>query len=348
MEVLLHVQGDEEPHREDRGIEQEDHGIRGSQWTQPEDAQRHERLSGEPPLHERERGKQQDADGHPRQNSRGAPAEHVAANDAVDQRHHPCGDEKSAREVEVAMPEHAPALRNEATSEEDDGQADRHVDEEDRRPAEPLGQHAAQQDAGGGAETAERAPDAESAVAGCPFLERRRDDREARRRDHRAADALDRASAEEAGWGARERAEEGGGGEQGGAREEYSPAPEEVGGPPAEEEQSGERKRVGVDDPLQTGGREPEAVLDRRQRHVHDRDVQDDHELREADEQEERVGVPANVGLGCDHRVQTNASWFVSTTTIVAIVRRSSYTHRRWASITHPPRIWSWRRCCTP
>ena len=75
-------------------------------------------------------------------------------------------------------------------------------------------------------------------------------------------------------------------GEQGGAREEHAAAPEQVGAASAEHQKAGERERVGVHDPLQAAWREAQPVVDRRQRDVHDRDVQDDHELRQADDQQ--------------------------------------------------------------
>ena len=41
----LHVEGLEEPEAEDRGVEQEDHEVRGAQVAQAEDAERHQRLA---------------------------------------------------------------------------------------------------------------------------------------------------------------------------------------------------------------------------------------------------------------------------------------------------------------
>ncbi len=53
----------------------------------------------------------------------------------------------------------------------------------------------------------------------------------------------------------------------------------EVGRAAAEEEEAAEDQRVGADHPLEVLLREPEVELDRRQRDVHDRDVEHDHEL---------------------------------------------------------------------
>src|SRR5207247_5962389 len=55
--------------------------------------------------------------------------------------------------------------------------------------------------------------------------------------------------------------------------------------------EAGEGERVGVQNPLQAIGGEAEGVLDRGQGDVDDRDVENDHELPKADEQEQRVGV---------------------------------------------------------
>jgi hypothetical protein len=79
------------------------------------------------------------------------------------------------------------------------------------------------------------------------------------------------------------------GGERGGAEkseagEEEAPPAEQVGSAPAEQEQPAEGERVGGHHPLQVGEGEAEVGLDRRQRHVHDRNVEHDHELRRAEE----------------------------------------------------------------
>ena len=82
-----------------------------------------------------------------------------------------------------------------------------------------------------------------------------------------------------------ERAPERGQREQRGADEEHAAAAEQVGRAPAEHQEAGERQRVGVDHPLQAGGREMQPGAHRRQRDVDDRDVEDDHELGQADDE---------------------------------------------------------------
>ena len=78
------------------------------------------------------------------------------------------------------------------------------------------------------------------------------------------------------------------------AGHEQAPPPEQVGHPAAEEEHAPEEDRVGGDHPLQALLREVQVGPDRRQRDVHDRDVEDDHELR-GDDHRQREPAPAVV-----------------------------------------------------
>jgi len=59
-----------------------------------------------------------------------------------------------------------------------------------------------------------------------------------------------------------------------------SPPTEQVCDPSTQEEHAAEEDRVGGHDPLQALLAEVQVGLDRRQRDVHDRDIEDDHELR--------------------------------------------------------------------
>ena len=68
--------------------------------------------------------------------------------------------------------------------------------------------------------------------------------------------------------------------------DEQAPPADQVGHAPAEQQEAAEHQRVAVDDPLQRGVGDVEVGLDRRQRDVHDGRVEDDHELREADDDE--------------------------------------------------------------
>ena len=73
-------------------------------------------------------------------------------------------------------------------------------------------------------------------------------------------------------------AQQRGAGEQGDAREEDAPAADQVADPAREQQQAPERDQVGVHDPREARGREVQVFLDRGQRDVHDRHVEDDHQ----------------------------------------------------------------------
>src|SRR5436190_1372377 len=77
------------------------------------------------------------------------------------------------------------------------------------------------------------------------------------------------------------------------------PTAEPVPEPAAQEQEAAEDERVGVDDPLQSAVGQVEVVLDRRQGNVHDRRVEDDHELRQADEDKDDPWVGGGASHGC-------------------------------------------------
>ena len=157
---------------------------------------------------------------------------------------------------------------------------------------EELGEDAAEQQADRAAAGRDRAQTPSAFVRSAPFRERRRDDRERGGGDERGAEALQRRGRRSASptTVARPLSSEA-------AVKTTTPArkmrlrPEEVAGAAAEQQEAAEDERVGVDDPLQVGVGDAEVGLDRRQRDVHDRRVEDDHELREADEDEDEPGV---------------------------------------------------------
>ena len=71
--------------------------------------------------------------------------------------------------------------------------------------------------------------------------------------------------------------------------EELAP-PQQVAGPAAQQQEAAEREGVAAHDPLEVLGREAEVGLDRGQGHVHDRDVEDHHQVGDA---QDREGLPA-------------------------------------------------------
>ena len=62
--------------------------------------------------------------------------------------------------------------------------------------------------------------------------------------------------------------------------QEQAPVAVEVAEPPAEQQEAAEGEQIGVHDPGERGLREAEVLPDRRQRDVHDRRVEDDHQRR--------------------------------------------------------------------
>ena len=288
----LHVERDEEPHREGGGAEEEDHDVRARQRARAEDAQRHERTAGQPALDQDEDGEQNEPDRHRYERLQRAPAVHVRAHDRVRQEHEPGRERGRAREVVVTRARALARVVDEAERPDPGGYADRHVDQEDRAPAEDLGQDAAQQHASRSAHTTHRAPGSQRAVARRAFGERVGEDRQGHGRDNRAAQPLDAASDDQHELVVRQRADQRGEGEGRKAGNEHAPVAQQVRGAAAEHQEPGQRERVGVDDPLQVDQREAQIAPDRRQRDVHDRDVQHDHELRDAAEQKN----PARAG----------------------------------------------------
>jgi hypothetical protein len=80
--------------------------------------------------------------------------------------------------------------------------------------------------------------------------------------------------------------------------QEHTLAAEEVPESPGEEQEASERDEEGVDDPGEVALGEMELALDLGQGDVHDRRVEHDHELREADD-DERQPATAVRGGGC-------------------------------------------------
>ena len=128
-----------------------------------------------------------------------SPAERLGAHDPVDERDQAAGDQQRAGRVEVAVPP-TPARpsgrsrrRERTITKMPTGTLTRKIDGQPRpcvsRPPSSTPERAA--------DAADRAPHAQRAVALAALGERGRDDREARRRDHGAADALQRACADQ-------------------------------------------------------------------------------------------------------------------------------------------------------
>ena len=174
--------------------------------------------------------------------------------------------------------------------------ADRDVHEEHPAPAERVGDDSAEERPGRDGESDRRAPDCDRAGALGPGV-LRADQRERRCEQRGAADALERACDVERQDVPRDAAQERGDAEDDDADREDEPAPVAVGERAGREDERGERHRVRVDDPLQARQARVQLRLNARQRDIHDRDVDEQHERRRANGDER----PAACGCGPLH-----------------------------------------------
>ena len=199
-------------------------------------------------------------------------------------------------------------LRYEAQRERERGDPNGKVDEEDPRPREVLGQHPAEDEADGRTADGDGCPDAERLGALRALGECRRDDRQRGRGDQRRTKPLQCPRADQHPLTGGEPVEQRGAREDHQADQEQALAAEEVTGAPSEEQESAEHERVGVDDPLQVALGQVQILLDRGKRDVHDRCVEHDHELRQADQDEDDPGV----GCVLSHRQISLSSGLIS------------------------------------
>ena len=197
--------------------------------------------------------------------------------DRVDADHHRARDQQRAEHVGALRQADALVVGDVAQRQQRGRDADRNVDEEDPVPADGLRQRPAGQQADGRAGRRDEAVDADRLRLLARLREHRHDHAQDHGRRQRAADALREARADQQrlarGEAAQQRRER----EERKAAQEHAPATDQVAEPPGQQQQPAERDQVGVDDPRQRRLREAEIRLDRRQRDVHDRGVEDDH-----------------------------------------------------------------------
>src|SRR5262249_379691 len=218
-----------------------------------------------------------------------APAVLRRVDEPVHEQHETAGNGDRTCEVIALVRVLVLRLGHEPERGEEGEDADRYVDEEDPAPGERLGQRAAEHQADRRA--ADRRPDRECPGPLLPLVERRRDDRGRRRRDERCAEALERAEADQHPRSLRDPVQERRCGEDDEADQEEPLPSQKVASAAAEQEKAGEDERVRVDHPLEARLAEAEPALDVGQRDIHDRRVEDDHELRQADDYEYDPGI---------------------------------------------------------
>ena len=206
------------------------------------------------------------------------------------------GRQQRAAEIEAAPAGARRVGRHDVQRAGAERQPDGQVDEEDQPPVDELGQRAAEQHAERRAGAADRAPRAQRLGPLAALGERAHDDRERRGGEHGGAEALTGAGGEQRRRSAGERRGERRQREHAQAGEEHAPAPEQVGGAPAEQQQAAEDQRVARDRPADVTAADVEVLRHVGKRDVHGRDVEDHHQLGDA-EQDEQAGSRSAVGV---------------------------------------------------
>ena len=156
--------------------------------------------------------------------------------------------------------------------------------QKNRAPVEGLHEQAADRRGRAPCTGAERGAQADRLRALARTGEHVAHDRDRGRRQHRAADRLDRAERDQPAETGREAAQQR-------AEHEHAQADAEDAAPltrshdrARQHQQAGDDERVGVDDPLQPRYRRVEVAADRGQRDVHDRRVEADDQQRQAED----------------------------------------------------------------
>ena len=220
--------------------------------------------------------------------------------ETCDEQAEPRDAQHRARQVdaEVGSPWllHSP----ESQHEDERGERDRDVDDKDHAPARGIDEPASES----------RADHEGDPAPGRPLPDRRAPSRTGeRRREHGergvsqegAGDPLDAAEDDQRGRVRRRRAQDRG------DREERDPDPEDtqlaedVAERAADEDEGPEREQVGVDDPLLRGEPAAEVVLDRLQRDIDDRPVDERHRRAEDARDERPAAQRARQGGGALH-----------------------------------------------
>ena len=179
----------------------------------------------------------------------------------------------------------------------EDGHPDGQVDEEDPVPVEEVREDAACEHANGSTSGEDEAEDPHRLRPVGRLGEEHHRQRERDRSDERAAEALHRARGDQLALRGRETAGERRDREEPDSDQEHATLPEQVAQPSAEQQEAAEREQVGVDHPGERSLREAEIVPNSRERDVHDRAVEHDHQVAEAEDVERKPATAA----GCRH-----------------------------------------------
>ena len=284
---VLQIQRIQKQKSANRG-EQADRDRAGAgEWRASEEPDLEERLAAAQFVEDQDH----EADGRDREQRedlRRGPAQAVSLDDRVGQRRERNDHQHLSDRVKATGARSARA-RYEQRRQHDRNQADRQVHEKHRAPAPNVDQGAADDRAERHADAEDRAPDADRLRALARILEDVAHDRHRDRIEHRAADRLKYASADQQTEARGQRAQ------QRGEREHDQPglerplAADPVGRRARQHQQAREHQCVGVDRPLKPRDRRVQRLVDRRQRHVHDRRIEaDDQQAHRADREDQQ------------------------------------------------------------
>ncbi len=277
-EDLLEVQRAQEDRADDGTGDASHHGRGRDQRPDPPDPRRDQRR-GNPELDERERGQQDRGDGGADEGGAVGPAVAGGGLHGVDQGDQAADQGDGSGDVEAAQAGACTRAGGDgAQGADQDGDADGDVDEEHRAPVERAGEQSAEEDADGDAHAGDGAPHGECGGALLAGV-RGHHHRHGGGGEQGGAGALGGAGDDERGRGVREPAGQRGAGEQGQAEQEHPAPVEQVGHPAPEQQQASAEQHVGADRPLVGRGGQVQVGADAGQRHVHDADVEHDHEL---------------------------------------------------------------------
>ncbi len=214
------------------------------------------------------------------------PAVLARLGEAVDQGEQAEGDGQRAGQVDPG-PVGRARLLDGGGRDQQDGERDGHVDEEGPAPGEQVGQHAAEDRAGGEPGRHQGAVQPERLLPQRSLGEGGGEQGQARRGGGGRREPLGDAGGDEDLGGRREAAGEGGQAQQGEAGEEDPLAADEVADPAEEQGEPGRRQGEGGGDPLQVRQGEAEAVADEGEGDVQDREVDGERELGDQQDRED-------------------------------------------------------------
>ena len=273
---VLHVQGQREEVGEHHEGDDESDDVGAEVRARAEEAEVDDRRATAR-LDHQERRQRREREREQADHARGAPAPRVALHERDHERGEAQRERRHARDVDLADGRLIARLARGEQRHRDRPDRDGDVEDEDRLPAHFLHEQPAHDRPDRERHRRDPRPRADRAPA-LVRVERVRDDREGRRHHEAGPDALHRAEGDQPGVAPRQRDQEAREPEHRHAEQEHAPAPEQVAEAPARHQHHRERERVGVDRPLERGRARVQAALDRRQRDVHDRVVEHDHE----------------------------------------------------------------------